>query len=143
MERRIQTLAPGVVSNVSINASLLERDREKLAVARGLARHNLENPDIRNSIQAPNGLVETGADDVRRAWETIVRSRTPFANPRTIEANPAFPTNSNRLLRSTRRSFVPRFGKQCCSSANIPRRRIGRSRTALALAYEYLIPDWF
>jgi hypothetical protein len=140
MERRIEQLAPGLVKSVVINAGLLDDDREKLAVARGLARTNPESRDIRDSIKAPNGLDESG-----RPWETMVHRKAPLGTPHTIHALPGFPAELESIA-----TFNGAFRRPEVSQAVLARlQRVtspadeSRRRTALGLAYEILTTDWF
>ncbi|HEU4731308.1 MAG TPA: hypothetical protein VFT22_25615, partial [Kofleriaceae bacterium] len=140
MQQRIEQLAPGLVQRVQIHTGLLDREREKLAVAHGLARGTSELRKVRDTIRAPNGLDESG-----HAWDRMVHQKQAFGTPSAIDARPAFP----RELESVA-PFNVRLQHTDVSQSILSRLRSEthptdryRKRTALGVAYEYMTASWF
>lgn len=140
LELRLGQLAPGVVERVRISTKLLEQDREKLAVAHGLAQRHPEGRRIRDTVNAPNGLDESG-----RPWSTMVDQKERFGAPRAIAALPAFPGDLDSIA-----PFNGELQRTDVSQGILTRLHRAthvteqhRTRTALGIAYEYLTPSWF
>jgi len=140
LQQRIGQLAPGLVKSFRISTKLLEQDREKLAVAHGLAQARPEGRRIRDTVNAPNGLDESG-----RPWCTMVDQKERFGAPRAIDALPAFPRELESIA-----PFNVELQRTDVSQGILVRLHKAthvtdqyRTRTALAVAYEYLTSSWF
>ncbi len=142
---RVGELADGKLkASLTLNTRLLEKQREKKAVALGNAMRDPTDKPTHTSIEAPNGI-----DEPTKPWWTSIGPKMAFGNPDHLNPSPDFPASFPERLRkagpgallegSAARSVL----STACSRLRSATHNGFRARTAISVVYELLKSEWF